>query len=59
MIRIKVQYDAYNRTFKLIDRTLGAFLEDYAVYDLTIPFAIEEIEGNDGFTAIETTIAHA
>jgi hypothetical protein len=59
MIRIKVQYDAYNRTFKLVDRTFGTFLEDYAVYDLTIPFAVEEIEDHDAFTAIETTIAHA
>ena len=28
MVRIKVEYDAYNRTFKLVDRELASALED-------------------------------
>jgi len=36
MIHIKVQYDAQNRTFKLVDGGLGSLLEDYALYDLAI-----------------------
>ena len=42
MIHTKVQYDAYNRTFKLVDRDLGPLLEDYALYDLAIPFMFED-----------------
>jgi len=42
MIHIKVQYDAYNRTFKLVDGDVAAFFEDYALYDLSIPFTFED-----------------
>ena len=34
MVRIRVEYDAYNRTFKLVDREFGSILEDGAVYEL-------------------------
>jgi hypothetical protein len=30
MVRIKVEYDKYNRTFKLLDREFGSVLEDGA-----------------------------
>jgi hypothetical protein len=59
MIRIKLQYDAYNRSFKLIDKGFGMLLEDYAVYDLSIPFTFEEAEEQESFTSIEMPIAHA
>ncbi len=36
MVYIKVQYDAYNRTFKLVDKDFGSLLEDYALYDLAV-----------------------
>ena len=60
MIHIKVQYDAYNRTFKLVDRDLGPLLEDYALYDLAIPFMFEDGDEIDNFTSAgQTRIAHA
>jgi hypothetical protein len=59
MIRIKLQYDAYNRSFKLIDKGFGTLLEDYAVYDLSIPFTFEGAEEQESFTSIELPIAHA
>lgn len=37
MIRIKVEYDKYNRTFKLLDREFGSVLEDGAEYELVVP----------------------
>jgi hypothetical protein len=59
MIRIKVQYDAYNRAFKLVDRGLGSLLEDYALYDLSIPYTAEETEDQDSFTLFELPVANA
>jgi len=59
MIHVKVQYDAYNRTFKLIDQGLGTLLEDYGLYDLAIPFILEEAEEQGGFISMEPTMAHA
>jgi hypothetical protein len=59
MIYVKVQYDAYNRTFKLVDRGLGTLLEDYALYDLAIPFTFEESEDQDSFTSVGTPMAYA
>jgi len=35
MIRIKVQYDALNRTFKLLDTEFKTILEGDGLYDLT------------------------
>jgi len=57
MIYVKVQYDAYNRTFKLMDRDAAPLLEDYGYYDLAVPFILEEDEGT--FTAVEAKMAHA
>jgi hypothetical protein len=62
MIHIKVQYDAYNRRFKLVEKEFGALFEDDALYDLAIPFMFEdgdEVE-KDNFTAAgQTPLAHA
>jgi hypothetical protein len=41
-MRIKVQYDAKNRTFKLVDSTFGTLLEGDALYDLAIPLSMDE-----------------
>jgi len=38
MVPIKVSYDAYNRTFKLLDREFGSVLEDGGTYELNVPF---------------------
>ncbi len=59
MIYVKVQYDAYNRTFKLVDRDLGRLLEDYALYDLALPFILEDGEQEVSFMAIDPAMAHA
>ena len=36
MIRIRIQYDKYNRTFKLLDKEFGRMLEDGDVYELPV-----------------------
>jgi hypothetical protein len=59
MIRIKLQYDAYNRSFKLVNSGLGSLLEDYALYDLSIPFTLDEAQDQDSFTLTELPVAHA
>ncbi len=59
MVYIKVQYDAYNRTFKLVDKDFGSLLEDYALYDLAVPFILEDAEGQESFTPVEPAMAHA
>jgi hypothetical protein len=43
MVRIKMQYDKYNRTFKLVDREFGSVLEDGAQYELLVPLMLEGI----------------
>jgi hypothetical protein len=55
MIHIKVQYDPYNRTFKLVDQEFRTLLEGDALYDLAIPLMFEE----DGVDFAATTVAHA
>lgn len=42
MAQIKVQYDADDRIFKLIDRDSQTLLEGDALYDLAIPRMFEE-----------------
>ncbi len=42
---IKVQYDAFDRTFKLIDQEFRTLLEGDALYDLAIPLMFEEAIG--------------
>jgi hypothetical protein len=43
MIRIKVEYDAYHRTFKLVDREFGSALQDGALYELEVPLNIGDL----------------
>ena len=60
MVQIKVEYDRYTRSFKLLDREFGSILEDGAQYNLVLPL---ECEGaNEEETAIcisESKFAHA
>ena len=60
MIRVKVEYDEYNRVFKLLDREFGPILEDGAVYELKLPLVLAEPDGEDILAAIDLgPIAHA
>ena len=47
MIRVRVEYDKYNRTFRLLDRELGSALEDGAVYELVVPITIGGLDEED------------
>jgi hypothetical protein len=47
MIRIKVEYDAEKRTFKLVDVDARTLLEGDALYDQAIPLAFEEVDADD------------
>ena len=60
MIRVRVEYDAHNRTFKLIDREFGSVLQDGAVYELTLPLMLEGPDGEAELIAVELgPLAHA
>jgi hypothetical protein len=43
MVLIRVQYDAYNRQFKLLDRDLSAALEDGETYVLIADVSVEDL----------------
>ena len=47
MVRIKVEYDKYNRAFKLLDRDFGSVLEDGAQYELIVPLMLEIANDED------------
>jgi hypothetical protein len=55
---IKVQYDAINRTFKLVDPEFKTLLEGDALYDLALPL-LEVVEDNEVISFGATTLAHA
>jgi hypothetical protein len=38
---------------------LGRFLEDYALYELALPFILEDAEDPDSVISIQSTMAHA
>ena len=60
MIRIKVQYDAVERTFKLIDQEFKTLLEGDALYDLNVPLMYEEEDNVEEFIPSGNTfVAHA
>jgi hypothetical protein len=61
MIRIKVEYDAYHWTFKLLDREFGSALEDGAVYELQAPLNIRVLDEDESeeFALIGAPLAHA
>ena len=55
---IKVQYDAINRTFKLVDPEFKTLLEGDALYDLALPL-LEVVEDDEFISFGSTTLAHA
>jgi len=59
MIRIKVEYDKYNRTFKLQDREFGSVLEDGVVYELVVPLRSEGLEEEDSVAPMVVPLVHA
>jgi len=59
MIRIKVEYDAYNRMFKLVDREFGSALKDGALYELEVPLNIGDLAEAEEFVLIGAPLAHA
>lgn len=59
MIRVKVEYDKYNRTFKLLDREIGSALEDGGVYEVEVPLVIEGLAEPEAFELIGAPLAHA
>jgi len=54
MVQIRVEYDAYNRTFKLVDREFGSVLEDGAIYDLLAPLSLLEPEEDSALQSAES-----
>ena len=59
MIRIKVEYDKYNRTFKLQDREFGSVLEDGVVYELVVPLRTEGLEEENSVAPLGVPLVHA
>jgi len=55
MIRIRVEYDAYNRKFKLLDREFGSMLDDGAVYELLVPLTLAGFQENEEFVCIDSS----
>ena len=50
MVLIKVQYDAYNRQFKVLDRDLMHLLDDGETYVLIADVSIEDVNVTDAET---------
>jgi len=44
MVLIKVQYDAYNRQFMLVDRELAHLLDDGETYVLLADVSLEDLK---------------
>ena len=55
---IKVQYDARNRTFKLLDPEFKTILEGDGLYDLAIPLDAEDGD-EELFATVNASLAHA
>jgi hypothetical protein len=60
MIRMRLKYDAYNRTFKLIEREFGSVLQDGAEYELKLPLMLEKADAIETLIELELgPLAHA
>ena len=44
MVLMKVQYDAYNRQFKILDRELARTLEDGETYMVIADVSVKDLE---------------
>jgi hypothetical protein len=47
MIRARVEYDKYNRTFRLLDREFASTLEDGVEYELIVPLTVAGLNEED------------
>jgi hypothetical protein len=56
---IKVQYDARNHTFKLVDQEFRTLLEGDALYDLALPLMFEDDLAEGLMSGAASAIAHA
>jgi hypothetical protein len=56
---IKVQYDARNHTFKLVDQEFRTLLEGDALYDLALPLMFEEDFPEGLVSTAAASVAHA
>jgi hypothetical protein len=56
---IKVQYDAREHTFKLVDRDFRTLLEGDALYDLALPLMFEGENLDDLILTAAASVAHA
>lgn len=56
---IKVQYDARNHTFKLVDQEFRTLLEGDALYDLALPLMFEEDFSEGLVSTVAASVAHA
>lgn len=59
MIRIKILFDKYNRTFKLLDTVFVPLLNDGDVYELLLPLNIEQSEEQEQTITDASSLAHA
>jgi hypothetical protein len=60
IVRVQVQYDALNRTFKLVDHEFKTLLEGDALYDLTLPVLMyDEAALEEVITPTTNSLAHA
>ena len=59
IIHVKVQYDAANRTFKLVDPEFKTLLEGDGLYDLNLPVIMyDEADAEELIGVGKTVIAH-
>ena len=59
MVRIKVQYDARKRVFKLVDEQFQILLEGDGLYDLELPINLDELSEGEGYPTFDAHMAHA
>ena len=59
VIRIKILYDKYNRTFKVLDKEFAPLLNDGDIYELLLPLNIEQSEEQEQPIIDVSSVAHA
>ena len=58
MTLIRIQYDAYNRQFKLLDQEIARLLEDGETYLIT-DFSTRDFEVAETLEALDMGLPHA
>ena len=60
IIHVKVQYDAADRTFKLVDHEFKTLLEGDGLYDLSLPVVMyDEADVEALLASRNSAVAHA